>query len=442
MKNRQSRVIPFLLASAAWMMPLVGAARAEEFNNERLRAGQEAYLGKRYEEAIDQFRLAAFGSLDKPVVLSECLAWLALAEAADGKSARADATLERFLDIERRFGVYAQADLQPEIRSAFQALLLRRVAPASILSVPSLAPLIDTEEHKILKLAPADRRKALEAAARREPGNPRWPIVLSREALERGDPKDAERWAGKALAIQSGNSEALALRARARLARGEFEDALKDLAALPPDEFEKRPELYADDFVGLVETRNWTVAREISRHIPETLSNRADVVRARDKLTLEEQRASRETGRAGGAAPPTSPAPGPPAPAKPVPSPADTAAKSKDALAEARRLVAAGKAQDAGRLLSEAIKRDPGNRDLRLALLEAACLSRAYQLGAAQIPLVTPFGESESPSIFYASVLLYETGKTDEARKYLERALPNVSGQLVNEYSKKILAQP
>lgn len=442
MKNLQSRVILFLMASAAWMMPLIGAARADEFNNERLRAGEDAYVAKRYEEAIDQFRLAAFGSLDNPVVLSECLARLALAEAAGGKSAKADATLDRFLEIEQRFGVYAKANLQPEIRSAFQALLLRRVAPASILAIPSLASLIETEEQKILKLAPADRSKALEAAARREPGNPRWPIVLSRDALERGDPKGAERWASKALAIQSGNTEALALRARSRMARGEVEDASKDLAALPPEAFEKQPELYADKFVGLVETRSWTAAREISKRIPETLSNRADVARARQKLALEEQRAGGETGHAGGAAPPGSPAAAPPPSTKPGPPPTDAAAKSKDALAEARRLVVAGKSQEAGRLLSEAIKQDPGNRDLRLALLEAACLSRAYPLGAAQIPLVTPFGESESPSIFYASVLLYETGKTEEARKYLERALPNVSGQLVNEYSKKILGQP
>ena len=98
-----------------------------------------------------------------------------------------------------------------------------------------------------------------------------------------------------------------------------------------------------------------------------------------------------------------------------------------------------GKAGDAEKALSEALKTDPGNRDLRLALLEATCLSRSYQKGAAQIALLAPFNEAEAAPMFYAAVVLYETGHGSEARGYLERALPRVSGPLVDEYSKKIL---
>jgi hypothetical protein len=108
-------------------------------------------------------------------------------------------------------------------------------------------------------------------------------------------------------------------------------------------------------------------------------------------------------------------------------------------LIEARRLVVAGRAVEAQGMLSDALQVDPGNRDLRLALLEAACLSRAYSEGAYQVQLVSPFGENEAPSMFYAAVVLYETGKTDEARGLMKRAVPRVSGPLVDEYSRKIL---
>ena len=97
--------------------------------------------------------------------------------------------------------------------------------------------------------------------------------------------------------------------------------------------------------------------------------------------------------------------------------------------------MASGKSAEAERILSVALKADPGNRDLRLELLEAACLNRSYQNAVAQVPLVKPIADTEAPSLFYAAVALYETGKTEEARVYLQRAMPKVSGVLVDEYA-------
>lgn len=424
---------------AACMMPLVSHLRADEFEDERLRAGANAYAAKRYAEAIDQLRIAAFGSLDRPVVLSESLVRLSLAQAAFGKDADARATLDRFLDVERRFAVFAKANLQPEIRAAFTKLLLSRVPQPTILSIPSLASLIETEEQKIARLPPSERKKALEAAARREPGNPVWPLALSREALERGDANEAEKWASRALDIESRNVDALTLRIRARTSRGSFADALADLSSLTPDALAARPELYADDFVCLVEVRNWDAAAGVSARVPEALSTRADVVRARAKLAEQEGRA------AAGDAPKPAPSGGATA-AVPASSggngePHPDAARSRAALEEARRLITSRKAGEAEKILGDAVKVDPGNRDLRLALLEAACLSRSYQSAAAQIPLVQPFQESEMPSMFYAAVALFETGKSAEARVYFERCSAKVTGPMVDEYAKKILGR-
>ncbi len=437
------------------MMTPVVSARSEDFYETRLRDGQEAFREKLFLQAVEELRIASFGFLDRPVLLSESLARLSLAQAAAGQSAEADATLLRFLEVERRFRPYAQVQLEPEIRKEFELFLLRRMPPSTLLSLPALAGLVETEEQKIAKLPPKERRNALEAAFRREPGNVVWPLALAREASERQDWKDVNQWAEKALELDRANAKALALRAHARAERRDCAGALADLAALPPGEWTAHPDLQADRFVCLVESGDWARAEEIVKIIPESLLARSDVARARQKLAAEQQRRSREAATAAAAKAPTpadrpasagSPGTGPPAsPAaatsqkKTDPPPAGPGERSKQALAESRRLVSSGKPGDADRVLTEALKADPNNRDLHLALLEAACLSGSYKKGAAQVPLVAPFTDAEAPSMFYAAVVLYETGRSGEARGYLERALPKVSGPLVDEYTKKIL---
>ena len=443
-------------------MAASAAAGAEDFNAERLRSGEDLYAEKRYAEAIDQFRIAAFGYLDQPAASVAVLVRLSLAQSAAGKASDADATILRFLEVERLSRSYPPKGLPPEVAADFRSLLLRRVPEETLLSIPSLAGLVETEDQKLAHLPPAQRRTAMEAMARREPNSAKWPVAIARDALERGDAKDAEVWATKALAIEANLAEALAVRARARMARGDYRGALADLGALPAGALEKRPELNADRFVCLVEVGDWPGADRAAASLPSSVAARADVARATQKLAAEKQRRSPSTGAAPStaAAPLTRPAPStgaataaagkPPAkpqtPAAAPPAPPaqnnDPAASSRAALDESRRLVYAGRAGDAQRLLTSALQADENNRALRLALLEAACLGRAYPTAAAQIPLVQPFSESEAPSMFYAAVVLYETGRVQDAQTYLRRAKSRVAGPLVDEYSRKILGEP
>ena len=431
-----------------------------DFNDARLQSGRVFYDEKRYLEAIDQFRVAAFGFLSRPASLSESLARLTLAQKAAGRGADVDATIQRFLEVQRRFPTYPPPGLDADRQAEFRTILLARVPEATLLSVPALAGLVETEEQKMAKLSPAERRTALEASARRDPTSAVWPVALARDASQRSDWKDAEKWADKALALQPDNADALALRGRARLMRGQAAQARADFAALPSGELDKRPELYADVFVVSVEAGDWQAADDVAARIPANLANRADVARAQQKLAAEHQRrasaaparppapqaapqaatASSASASRASTSTNTSTSAKPPAPAPTVvPDPAALAARSKEVLAQSRQLIQAGRAGDAQRLLTSALQADPQNRELRLVLLEAACLTRSYRDGASQIAFVAPFGETEAPSMFYAAVVLYETGKADEARGYLRRAIPRVSGPLVDEYSKKIL---
>jgi len=471
MKKRHQSGILAVLSAAVAIMTSNAPAGADEFSDARLRSGEDAYVAKRYLDAIAELKIAAFGSLDRPPALSEALVWLALAQNGAGRAPDLQATVDRFLEVERRFGAYPKARLEPDTRAAFQAVLLKRVPQETILAIPSLAGLVETDQQRNAKMAPADRRRTLEAAAKREPTQVKWPQALAHDALDRGDTKEAIRWADRALELQPGDADALAVRGRAHVLRAEYPAAAKDFAALPPGVFAKQPDLSADRFVALVETGDWPGAEQALTSLTVNSGSRPDVARAQQKLAAEKQRRSAASATAAASAPapppgrprpadgspsaapasPASPAASPaptsagpaPVPGKPVASPAETsAARSRDALAESRRLIATGKSAEAVRLLNDALRADPANRELRLALLEAGCLSRSYSVAAAQLPLVTPFSDQEAAPMFYAAVVLYETGRDNEAKSYLERAVPRVSGPLVDEYSRKILGRP
>jgi TonB family protein len=117
-------------ASIAWGQP-------EDFYEARLVAGYEAMRAKRVPEAIDQLRIAAFGLMDRPPLLSEALVRLALAQEAIGPKQGAAETIKRFVDVERRFGAFTKARLEPTARTAFRNLFAKHVPAATIASLPS-----------------------------------------------------------------------------------------------------------------------------------------------------------------------------------------------------------------------------------------------------------------------------------------------------------------
>jgi hypothetical protein len=143
MKMRH-RLIPFALLAAT----IIGVCplRGQDFYELRLRAGQEAYRSGHAADAVDDFRIAAFGFLDRPRLLSEAFVWLTVAESSAGKTAEVEAALARFLDVERRFGTYDKLKLEPDIRKAFEAILTKRELPATLRAIPSLAPLAEEKK--------------------------------------------------------------------------------------------------------------------------------------------------------------------------------------------------------------------------------------------------------------------------------------------------------
>jgi tetratricopeptide (TPR) repeat protein len=442
--------IALLLAASALLAPAAGAA--DDFYVSRLQEGRVAFQTGRTAEAADLLRIACFGLMDNPPLYSEGIVWLGLAQERQGRTADVDATLRRFLEAEKRFGGYNRIVLPADVRKEFDGVLVRRLPQEVLLSLPSLVRLVETEEQKLAKMPPAERARALAAKAKTEPGNVKWPLEQARLALGLGQARDAVRFAGQALALDPASVEALQLRARALTARRDYPAALADLAALPPGTVDSDPALRADLFVGLAAGRRWDEARAAARGLPEEQLARADVTAALGKMPREEVAAVPEApagaaapGAAGAGTPAVAAVPaGPVAPVAPVaPGSAPAAPQGptvEEVRATVRELLAAGKAEAARNVAAGAVAARPDDRDLRRLHLEAACMAKDWKQVAAEAQALVPFRAGEEPSMFYAAVGFYETGRKDEARPLMERARPAIAATpFVNYYAERIL---
>jgi len=111
-------------------------------------------------------------------------------------------------------------------------------------------------------------------------------------------------------------------------------------------------------------------------------------------------------------------------------------------LPEIRQLIVSGKPAEAEKLLIGLVPSQPGRREVRLALLEAACLAKDWKVAAAQLSALSPFREGEEPYMFYAAVVIYESGDPDRAKPFLQRALPRITSTPYTQfYAKRILGQ-
>lgn len=123
--RRSTHVLSIALPALLCLCP--GLPAADDFYESRLKEGAQTYRQRRPADAAESLRIAAFGLLDRPPLLVEALARLALAQEAVGGTAEGRSTLDRFLEVERRFPAYREARLEASVRAEFDALLRRRV---------------------------------------------------------------------------------------------------------------------------------------------------------------------------------------------------------------------------------------------------------------------------------------------------------------------------
>jgi hypothetical protein len=91
-----------------------------------MRVGEQAFSAGRLPEAVVNLRVASFGLLERPRLLSECLVWLAVAQARAGRNSDAETTLERYRRVESLYPSDARPAVAPAIQSEFDALARRK----------------------------------------------------------------------------------------------------------------------------------------------------------------------------------------------------------------------------------------------------------------------------------------------------------------------------
>lgn len=407
-----NRIASLLLILPIGVLATETAPAQIDFYERQLQAGKNDFQINRPRQALDELRIAAFGLLDRPALLTEALVRLTVAQTSLGMNEDSAKTIDRFLEVEQRFPSYASLQIEPTIRSRFEDALVKAVPRATLQSIPGLARLTNYELSKVAALPAAQRIAAYEAGARREPENAEWPLALARESDARGATADVIRWATKVLQIQPQNKEAQRLLLHAYVARRQCPEAAGLMKSIAEADLQAHPEMYADEAVCFAETARWNEAAVALSKVPENLRRRPDVARASQLLTKANEIVQKSA----------------------------STPRSSDVLETAARLIHAGKYDEAARELQAALKNDPNNRGLHRGLLEAAVLSKDWKTASAQVNPSAPFADGEELYMFYAAVALYETGQKSAAKSYMLRARPHMeAGPMVDRYMKAIL---
>src|SRR5262249_25637737 len=128
-----------LAAAGLAAMVCSGALAQQNLGASYRDAGRDAYRDKQYAQATKYLRLARFLSLDDPKLYLEVVARLAVAEDGAKAADARDRTLDRFYEVESRFGDYDAASLEPDVRQDFSALVQHRYSHEQLMDVPTLA---------------------------------------------------------------------------------------------------------------------------------------------------------------------------------------------------------------------------------------------------------------------------------------------------------------
>lgn len=222
-----------LAATVAIALPL---SAADSFYLNLLRDGDQALSDSQFERARTNLRVACFGLLEDPVLLSQCWAQTGLAEAAlDNQTGFRD-SFDQLTEIERLFaGSYASADLPTEQRARYETFASRWIAEGRLIAVPAFESLaIRSAANRLARLPAESRREELKKLIAQSPGVSRWRLMLGDIYFgeRRYDAAIAE--ADAVLAAQPSNPRARCLRGLARADAGHCAEAVEELTSCPP----------------------------------------------------------------------------------------------------------------------------------------------------------------------------------------------------------------
>lgn len=270
---------------------------ANGFYTQMLEQGKWALRAGDPQNAAQKLRLACFGLLDEPDILADGLVHLAVAQ-ADLATAQLGAweefskTLDRIFEVEQRFTVYSDLDLDPGMAQRFEELLVAHASYRSLRLVPVFSSLAKAAQARTLVTTPLNERfTALDRLLKEEPEEILWQILRMEAELESGDYNSASE---RALALrnrQMGDNE----RQRVHCVLGQAEVALKRCAtALPSleicDPRVERAKIVTARLDCHIELDQWDAATAVLSRLTPALANDSEIQRRR-RSVLRNQRA-------------------------------------------------------------------------------------------------------------------------------------------------------
>jgi hypothetical protein len=388
MTRAQQFFVVFALMSIIGTLP----ARGEDFHEQRLREGTEAYAAGRIGEAIEEFRIASFGLADRPPLLVESLVRLAIAQhaAASTSSPAMDAVIARFLEVERSSASWSETPVDAGLRSAFEALLSKEVSGDTLSSIPSLAHLAAAGMAK-----PAEDDQQGKSSAGKD--STVSPEIEHHVLTERAPPLPAEP-----ATVPPSPKPEVDQPIPAPVARDETQPLPADpVAILAAPEPEAPPAIPVTIEEELVEQRPSAAAPPV----------------------IEPQMSQRAIDS--------------PIPAEPDPL-SDPTGQLLDRASALLRAHGGGKALA---MINSAVLADPKNRRLHLARLEASARLGAWDLGLADLGELKVLRPGEESSMIYAAIVLFETRNYALARQYASfSSTASGSNGWIEGYRRKIFA--
>lgn len=430
-----------LLAVSMVLIVTGGAQAADPFYENLWEQGDRALVSEDFTEAGKKLRIACFGLLEEPDRLASCLARLAVSEHHVGDVDRVRSTLDRILEINDRFDVYAGLSSSDK---QFLDPLLKKYLPAQMLTAEaSLAHLTVLESEPTAELSTKQRLRRLEAQVRANPNDADALFRLAELERDRGKRRKAEDILSRLLAQDPEHIPGRCLLSSLGLERRNCDRALVGLSFCPELEQSAGPATFLAQCL---------VDREAFSEAGALLDRQSELV-----VTQPALQALKQIVTTGLSSPSTDTSREPPEPT--VAAEAGTTADATTKEVHVQRVTMAVSLQVRMRRLRRALERAETDRDLTGLLPGAVALadrypdSREAQLLAAEIAYRSadwstaakhfarnrPF-DDEHLLLFYMAICLYETGDRDAAVPVLRQALPGIArNNFVDQYVERIL---
>ena len=278
-----------LALALTWIAPVQGQ-EVDTFHLRLYQDGAELAAVGQFDEAVPKLRLACFGMLEAPKVLAPCLGrLLAAQESAGVPDDEIETTVDRLLEVERRFKGWSEPDsrfaVSEETRRRVDSLFVRFGTAESLARVPGLGDVaLQKQVTRVAALPVEERRRELNLLVQRQARVPIWHVMSAELALEEGDPRAAAAAASQILSAFEGNAGARCVLGRARAAQ-ELCDAsvIEDLGFCPATHLH-HSEIELARLDCLVEGGRWSEADTVWQRLPAEVRSQRPVRRQRRQI--------------------------------------------------------------------------------------------------------------------------------------------------------------